>query len=153
MDFPKEFPANGTWYAHRVSYGETDAMGVLYYGEYLHIFERARGQFLRERGMGYNLVEERGILLPVREAWCRYRVPARYDDLLWVHCGVAEWRRASMLIVYEFWNADKSKLTAQGYTEHPMVNPQGKPVAVPGWFKEVCENAPVVTFNCPEERQ
>ena len=142
MDFPKVFPAADTWYQHRVSYGETDAMGVLYYAEYLHIFERARSQFLRERGMGYNLVEERGILLPVREAWCRYRISAHYDDLLHVHCGVAEWRRASLLIVYEFWNEDRSKVTAYGATEHPTVNRQGKPVAVPDWFKELCEKHP-----------
>lgn len=142
MDFPKIFPTSDSWYAHRVSYGETDAMGVLYYAEYLHIFERARSLFLRERGMSYNVVEERGIILPVREAWCRYRIPARYDDLLWVHSGVAEWRRASMLIVYEIWDEDKTKMTAQGYTEHPMVNTQGKPVAVPGWFKELCESKP-----------
>ena len=142
MDFPKVFPTSDTWYQHRVSYGETDAMGVLYYAEYLHIFERARGQFLRERGMGYNLVEERGILLPVREAWCRYRVSAHYDDLLLVHCGVAEWRRASMLIVYEFWDAERSKVIAYGATEHPTVNRQGKPVGVPDWFKELCNATP-----------
>jgi acyl-CoA thioester hydrolase len=138
-DFPKDFPKADTWYKHRVSYGETDAMGVLYYAEYLHIFERARGQFLRERGLSYNTVEERGILLPVREAWCRYRVPARYDDLLLVHCGIAEWRRASMFIIYEFWTEDRGKLTAQGYTEHPTVNREGRPVAVPDWFKELCD--------------
>ncbi|SNR81375.1 acyl-CoA thioester hydrolase [Humidesulfovibrio mexicanus] len=142
MDFPKVFPAFDCWYGHRVSYGETDAMGVLYYGEYLHIFERARGQFLRERGMSYNVVEERGIILPVREAWCRYRVPARYDDLLWVHSGVAQWGRASITIVYECRTEDKSTLTAQGYTVHPTVNREGKPVPVPDWFKELCESRP-----------
>ncbi len=142
MDFPKTFPENATWYDHRVSYGETDAMGVLYYAEYLHIFERSRSLFLRERGMGYNVVEERGIILPVREAWCRYRVPARYDDLLRVHCAVSEWGRASMTIVYEFWDEGRTKVTAQGYTVHPMVNREGKPVAVPGWFKELCESKP-----------
>ncbi len=142
MEFPKVFPEHDSWYEHRVSYGETDAMGVVYYAEYFHIFERARGLFLRERGMGYHLVEQRGILLPVREATCRYRIPARYDDLLQVHCGVAEWRRASMRIVYEVWNADRTQVTAQGATEHPMVNPQGKPVAVPDWFKALCESKP-----------
>ncbi len=142
MDFPKEFPTHDCWYAHRVSYGETDAMGVLYYAEYLHIFERARSLFLRERGMGYNIVEERGVILPVREAWCRYRAPSRYDDLLWVHTGVAGWGRASMRIVYEFWSEDRAQLRAQGYTEHPIVNRQGRPVAVPDWFKELCESTP-----------
>jgi acyl-CoA thioester hydrolase len=138
MEMPKEFPAAETWYAHRVSYGETDAMGVLYYGEYMHIFERARGQFLRERGMSYNEVEQRGILLPVREAWCRYRAPSRYDDLIWVRSGVAEFGRASLNIVYELWDEDRIQLRAQGFTVHPTVNTQGKPVPMPDWFKELC---------------
>jgi acyl-CoA thioester hydrolase len=138
-DFPKEFPKAECWYPHRVSYGETDAMGVLYYAEYLHIFERARSQYLRDRGMGYNVVEERGIILPVREAACRYRIPSRYDDLIWVRCGMAGWGRASMRIVYEVWSEDKKQLRAQGFTEHPMVNGQGRPVAVPDWFRELCD--------------
>jgi len=33
-------------------------------------------------------------------------------------------------------------MTAQGYTDHPMINTQGKPVAVPDWFKELCERKP-----------
>ena len=37
------FPIPHVWMPHRVSYGETDTMGVLYYAEYLHLFERARG--------------------------------------------------------------------------------------------------------------
>lgn len=71
-----DFPTPETWFPHRVSYGETDCMGVLYYAEYLHIFERARSAFIRERGMSYADVEKRGIILPVREAQCRYRSPA-----------------------------------------------------------------------------
>ena len=39
------FPEPSVWMRHRISYGETDAMGVLYYAEYLHIFERARSTY------------------------------------------------------------------------------------------------------------
>ncbi|MBA4356893.1 MAG: thioesterase family protein [Humidesulfovibrio sp.] len=135
MDFPKVFPEPDAWLTHRVSYGETDAMGVLYYAEYLHIFERSRGLFIRQRGMSYSEVEERGILLPVREAWCRYRSPSRYDDEIHVHCAVSEWNRASLRFVYEIKNAERDRLLAQGSTEHACVNRQGKPVAVPDWLK------------------
>ena len=107
-----DFPSPESWYPHHVSYGETDAMGVLYYGEYLHLFERARSLFIRERGMSYAEVEHRGILLPVREAHCRYRVPARYDDLLHIRVGISEWGRASMTFTYEVHNADKTTITA-----------------------------------------
>ena len=76
-----DFPTPDVWLAHRVSYGETDTMGYLYYAEYLHLFERSRSEYIREMGMSYAEVERLGIMLPVREAQCRYRRPARYDDL------------------------------------------------------------------------
>lgn len=135
MDFPKVFPTADCWYPHRVSYGETDAMGVVYYAEYFHFFERSRSLFIRDRGMSYAEVEERGIYLPVREASCRYRTPARFDDELWVRCGVSEWRRASMLFAYEVYTADRSGIIATGMTEHACVNAEGRPVRVPDWLK------------------
>ncbi len=132
-----EFPAVQSWLAHRVSYGETDAMGVVYYAEYLHLFERARGLFIRERGMSYAEVEQRGVFLPVREAQCRYRIPARYDDEIWIRCGISEWRRASILFTYEVYAQDRATLMAGGRTEHACVNAEGRPVRVPDWLKEL----------------
>ena len=82
-----EFPTPAIWFSHRVSYGETDTMGVLYYAEYLHIFERARSEYIRALGMSYADVERRGVYLPVREAECRYRSPAHYDEPGQVHGG------------------------------------------------------------------
>ncbi len=129
------FPTPETWLAHRVSYGETDTMGVLYYAEYLHLFERARSQFIRERGMSYATVEERGIMLPVREAQCRYRSPARFDDLLFIRVGISAWGRASVTFIYEIHNEAKDRVLATGMTQHACVNPAGKPVGVPDWLR------------------
>lgn len=124
-------------YRHFVSYGETDTMGVLYYAEYLHVYERARSFFIREHGMSYAEVEERGIILPVREAQSRYRVPVRFDDEILVKVGISQWKRASMTFVYEVWNKDQTVLHATGMTEHAAVNNEGRPVRVPEWLKEL----------------
>lgn len=132
-----DFAATESWYKHFVSYGETDTMGVLYYAEYLHVFERARSFFIREHGMSYAEVEERGIILPVREAQSRYRVPVRFDDEILVRVGVSTWKRASMKFAYEVWNKDKTILHATGMTEHAAVNREGKPVRIPDWLKEL----------------
>lgn len=132
-----EFPEKSSWYHHFVSYGETDTMGVLYYAEYLHIFERARSFYIREHGMSYAEVERRGIILPVREAQCRYRSPIRFDDEIVVHVGVTEWKRASMKFSYEVWNKDKTCLHATGMTEHAAIGPEGKPTRVPDWLKDM----------------
>ncbi|MCG8530781.1 MAG: acyl-CoA thioesterase [Desulfovibrionales bacterium] len=132
-----EFPEPSIWFQHRVSYGETDAMSVMYYAEYLHLFERSRSEFIRAHGMSYATVEEREIMLPVREAQCRYKRPARFDDLLSVHVGICKWGRASMTFYYEVYDAEKKILHATGYTEHACTNLTGRPVRVPEWLREI----------------
>lgn len=127
----------GIWHPHRVSYGETDTMGVLYYAEYMHVFERARSSLVREKGMSYTEVEKRGVYLPVREAYCRYRSPARYDDLVFVRAWISDRGRASVTFSYELFAEDKRTLLATGMTQHACVNGQGRPVSVPEWLKEI----------------
>ena len=108
-------------------------MGYVYYAEYFHIFERARTEFIRSRGISYAYVEERGIFLPVREARCRYRMPARYDYLLRVRTGIAELGRASITFVYEVHHEDN--LLCTGMTQLACVNASGSPVPMPAWLR------------------
>jgi acyl-CoA thioester hydrolase len=134
------FPPPNTTYEHFVSYGETDTMGFLYNGEYLHLFERARSKFMRDRDMSYRDVEAKGLLLPVREAHVRYRSPAKYDDRILVRARVSEWGRASIRFDYEIRAAEDERLIATGFTHHPCVNRDMKPIAVPDWLKESCSD-------------
>ena len=55
-------------------------MGVVYYANYLVWFEVARCEWLRATGWTYEALEAAGTVLPVIEAHCEYRQPARYDD-------------------------------------------------------------------------
>ena len=67
--------------AVRVRYAETDQMGIVYYANYLVWFELGRVEVLRTLGLSYHRLEtEYGCILPVIEATCRYKSPARYDD-------------------------------------------------------------------------
>ncbi|BDQ36399.1 thioesterase [Pseudodesulfovibrio nedwellii] len=132
-----DFPACDSWYSHFISYGETDAMGVVYHAEYLHLFERSRSKLIRESGMSYAETERRGIMLPVREAQCRYRVPIRYDEEIYIHVGIEKWGRASVDFIYEIWNREKTTLHSTGKTSHACVNLEGKPVRVPDWLKNL----------------
>jgi acyl-CoA thioester hydrolase len=124
--------ARSRW-THRVSYGETDAMQVAYYGHYLHWFEQARSLFIRERGMSYAEVESRGVFLPVREAGCRYRRPARFDQLITVCSRVDALSRASLTFAYHVLDED-GEVLAEGFTEHACVDGSGKPVRLPEWL-------------------
>ncbi|MBQ7608058.1 MAG: acyl-CoA thioesterase [Desulfovibrionaceae bacterium] len=135
-----DFPAPDIWLPHRVSYGETDTMGFVYYAEYLHYFERARTAYIRQCGVSYATIEERGVFLPVREATCRYRAPAHYDELLYIRIAVSELGRASLRFVYEVRDESKERLMAQGSTQHALIRRDGKPIPMPDWFKDILSN-------------
>ena len=85
----------------RVRYAETDAMGVVYHANYLVWFEVGRGEYSRQMGADYRTWEERGLFLPVTEATCSYRAPARYGDLVVVSTWVEEARSRSVAFGYE----------------------------------------------------
>lgn len=66
----------------RVRYGETDQMQVLYYGFYAWYYEVGRVEALRNLGISYKEIEEKGSLLVVSQMHSKFIQSARYDDLL-----------------------------------------------------------------------
>jgi acyl-CoA thioester hydrolase len=122
----------------RVRYADTDQMKVVYHGKFLEYFELGRSALIRSLGLPYTELEARGVLLPVIEAFAKYRRPALYDDLLLVEATVTEIPIATLKIDYKvFRNGDK-ELLAEGYTIHSFLNAStGKPMRVPSYFAEV----------------
>ena len=66
----------------RVRYAETDAMGVVYHGNYAAFFEVARVESIRQLGFSYKDMENSGVIMPVIEWHAKFLRPAHYDDLL-----------------------------------------------------------------------
>ncbi len=131
-------------FAIRVRYGDTDQMGFAYYANYLRWFEIGRAEMLRELGMSYaNVERELGTQLPVLEAHCTYKRPARYDDLVWIETGVAELKRASVRFGYRVVH-DDGGLLATGYTEHCFLSREGRPVGMPEELGVLMGRAPRV---------
>jgi len=123
----------------RVKYADTDQMGVVYYSKYLEYFEVGRTELLRELGIPYSVLEVDGIYLPVVECTCRYKRPARYDDVLKVVTSVRDLGRASMCMEYEIYRKEDSSLIASGFTRHASVDSSGKPVSMPDAVRERVE--------------
>ena len=73
-------------YVHRVCYADTDAAGFIYHGRYLDIFERSRAEWLAQHELTpTKLINEFGILLPVRELTMHFYKPGRLDDILYIN--------------------------------------------------------------------
>ena len=125
----------------RVRYAETDAAGVVYYGNYLTYFEVARVELLRALGLPITELEERGVLLPVVEARVKYLRPARLDDLLDVSLGIQSVGPASFVCDYEI--ARHGLLLATGWTRLAVCErDSGRCVPMPPWLRELFADIP-----------
>ena len=83
----------------RIYWEDTDAGGIVFYANYLKFFERARTEWLRERGVGQQQLRElTGGMFVVSDAQLRYHRPARLDDELIVTAQLQESGRASLTI-------------------------------------------------------
>ena len=80
----------------RIYYEDTDCGGVVYYANYLRYFERARTEYLRERGVDLGAWAEKGLYFVVSRVEMDYKAPARYSDLLEIETAVTGRSKASM---------------------------------------------------------
>ena len=113
----------------RVRYAETDQMGVVYYANYLVWFELGRVELLRSLGLAYSQLEkEHECILPVIEANCRYRSPARYDDEILIETRPVLLRESVLKFGYRILRkaaeGKEPTLLAEGETVHVVCDDQ-----------------------------
>ena len=124
----------------RVRFADTDAQGVAHNSAYVVWFEVARVEYLRAFAGGYQALRDQGIEALVLESFCRYRIPARFDDELVVHTRCVGPRGARFR--YEYAIVRGEELLADGHTEHACVDAQTfRPTRVPEWLAEAISAA------------
>jgi acyl-CoA thioester hydrolase len=125
----------------RVRFADTDAQGVAHNTSYLVWFEVARVEYLRAYAGGYQTLRDHGIEALVLESFCRYRVPARFDDELDIHARCVDVRGARFRYEYEIVRSDGT-LVADGWTAHGCVDPATfRPTRVPQWLVDAIWSA------------
>jgi acyl-CoA thioester hydrolase len=120
----------------RVRYAETDQMGVVYHGNYFTWFEIGRVELCRQLGFEYKRMEtEDDSFIVVADAHCRYKRPARFDDLLVIRTKVSQSQRRTVRFDYEIIDQASGELLATGDTLHVICDRLGKPKSLPEKYR------------------
>lgn len=98
----------------RVTFVDTDGAGVVHYSNYFRFFERTEEEFYRHLGFDFTDFRERGLWFPRVEAFCQYKKPATYGDLLEVELHVEELKEKSAKLSFKVAN-EAGELLAFGY--------------------------------------
>ena len=118
----------------RVRYGETDQMGYVYYGNYASYFEVGRVEWLRNFGVSYKEMENKGIMLPVSNLNATYLKPAKYDDLITIKTTLKKIPTAKIEFDFEIFN-EQNELLTKGYTSLVFVDmKKNKPTRCPKYL-------------------
>ncbi|GAA3625431.1 acyl-CoA thioesterase [Flavivirga jejuensis] len=124
----------------RVRYGETDQMGVVYYGNYALYLEMGRVEWLRKLGVSYKSMEEKGIMLPVVSLNINYKKSAGYDDVINVKTQLKSTPTTKIEFEHEITN-EKGEILTKATVVLVFINTKTKrPIMIPKYLLELMES-------------
>ncbi len=127
-------------YEHRVQYYETDQMGIVHHSNYIRWFEEARVDLMRQMGMGYDKMEEMGIISPVLQVSAEYRSMVHFDEIVKVQILVKKFNGIILQLSYRVEDKETGELRCTGESKHCFLDPKGNPVSLKKTAPEVYES-------------
>ncbi len=118
----------------RVRYYEVDRQSAVHHTVYPRYFEMGRTELLRENGMDYRSLEDSGVMLVVAKMDCRFKSPARYDDILIVTTRLGKIDRARLEHLYSIHRKSDNCLIVEGSTVLVHVDSNGRLQPMPDYF-------------------
>lgn len=100
----------------KVRFSETDAMGVVWHGNYLKFFEDGREAFGEEFGIPYLDVYNKGFFIPIVKTEIDYKASVRFGQSVKIRTRFIPSRAAKIVFEYEVMNANTGELAAKGKT-------------------------------------
>jgi acyl-CoA thioester hydrolase len=110
----------------KIYYEDTDCGGVVYYGNYLKYFERARTEYLEERGLSVAGLMKEGTVFVVVHAEVDYRSPARYGEWLVIETVISDRTAASFTFSHVIRERESRRIIVEGAARLAATDGNGK---------------------------
>src|SRR5207245_8086583 len=106
-----------------IEWGQCDPAGIVFYPQYLIIFDTSTGWLFERTGLTPLAMRKRfGIVgIPIVEVGARFLVPCRFDDEVIVESEVSEWARSSFTVRHRI--LKEGKLALDGFEKRVWAAP------------------------------
>lgn len=105
----------------KIDFNDCDPMRIVWHGNYINYFERARCALLDKIGYNYIAMEESGYLFPVTEVKAKYMHSLRFGDTCRAKATLVEYENM-IKIEFELYNAKTGELTTKGTVSQMCVS-------------------------------
>lgn len=119
----------------RIYYHDTDAGGVVYYGNYLKYLEEARTEYIENRGLSIKALCEEGFTYAVRKCSIEYKSPARYGDTIVCLAELEKLTAVQMIFNQTIHDKSTDKLLVKAQVSLVSLSRDFKPTPIPERIK------------------
>ncbi|HAS55416.1 MAG TPA: acyl-CoA thioesterase [Nitrospiraceae bacterium] len=120
----------------KIYYEDTDCGGVVYYANYLRYMERARTEYMADRGAPVKELMDLGIIFVIARVEIDYRMSGRYGDTIVIETWVSECTAASITFRHVMKQKESGKVLTEAMAKAVCVDPSIKPKRIP---KDIAE--------------
>lgn len=117
-------------YKRKVFYYETDQMGIVHHSNYIRWFEEARIDYMEQMGLGYDKMEEQGIVSPVLSVEASYLRMLRFGDSVTIESWIKEYNGIKLTVAYEVVSDKTGKVHCKGSSKHCFLDSSGRPLSL-----------------------
>ena len=107
----------------RIEWGQCDPAGIVFYPQYLIVFDTSTGWLFQRTGLSpLDMRRRYGIVgIPVVEVGARFVMPCRFDDEVVVESEVGEWGRSSFTVRHRV--IKQGELALEGFEKRVWAGP------------------------------
>lgn len=98
-----------------VKFNETDALGIVWHGNYVGYFENGREAFGRKYGLTYMDIKKHGMVVPIVKIYCEHKKPLRYPEEAYIVTTYIDTMAAKLIFNFEIYN-QQNELVCSGET-------------------------------------
>lgn len=120
----------------RVRFNETDALGIVWHGNYLVYFEDAREAFGRKYGIAYLDMLKAGYVTPIVASSLAHKLTLKYGDIIRIQATYVTCPAAKIIFKFRILNA-KDQVVCTGETTQVFLDQANNlSLAIPPFYEE-----------------
>ncbi len=121
-----------------IRFSETDAMGVVWHGNYLKFFEDAREQFGRDFNIHYLDMFKAGMLTPIVHSEIFHKASLYYGDVVRIESKLIKLAAAKIKFEFIIYNDSSNQIAAKGSTTQVFMDAQSRELQLtkPDFYSE-----------------